>query len=80
MRDNQPRHRQMRKEQRRLERRKASLQGLPAVLIFGKVASGLDLACQRAQQLKVDVQRSGADVPYTDMYLLVEQFRSMQGV
>ncbi len=46
--------------------------------IFGKVASGLDLACQRAQQLKVDLQKSGADVPYTDMYLLVEQFRSMQ--
>ena len=34
MRDNQPKHRQMRKEQRRLDRKKASRQGLPAVLII----------------------------------------------
>ena len=33
VRDNQPKHRQMRKEQRRLARRKASLEGLPSVLI-----------------------------------------------
>jgi len=33
MRDNQPKHRQMRKEQRRLARRKASRGGLPSVLI-----------------------------------------------
>jgi hypothetical protein len=33
MRDNQPKHRQMRKEQRRLVRRKASLEGLPSMLI-----------------------------------------------
>lgn len=33
MRDNQPKHRQMRKEQRRLARQKASREGLPAVLI-----------------------------------------------
>jgi hypothetical protein len=33
MRDNQPKHRQMRKEQRRLARRKASRAGIPSVLI-----------------------------------------------
>jgi len=33
MRDNQPKHRQMRKEQRRLAREKASRAGLPSVLI-----------------------------------------------
>src|SRR5881394_3586037 len=33
MRDNQPKHRQMRKEQRKLARRKAWRQGLPAVLV-----------------------------------------------
>ncbi len=33
MRQNQPKHRQMRKEQRRLQRRRASREGLPAVLI-----------------------------------------------
>ena len=33
MRDNQPKHRQMRKEQRKLARQKGALQGLPAVLI-----------------------------------------------
>lgn len=33
MRDNQPKHRQMRKEQRRLSRRKASLEGLPSILV-----------------------------------------------
>ena len=33
MRDNQPKHRQMRKEQRRLARRKASLEGLPSMLV-----------------------------------------------
>ena len=33
MRDNQPKHRQMRKEQRRLARQKASREGLPAILI-----------------------------------------------
>ncbi len=33
MRDNQPKHRQMRKEQRRLARQKASRGGLPSVLI-----------------------------------------------
>ena len=34
MRDNQPKHRQMRKEQRRLARRKASLEGLPSILVI----------------------------------------------
>lgn len=34
MRDNQPKHRQMRKEQRRLARQKASRGGLPSVLII----------------------------------------------
>jgi len=34
MRDNQPKHRQLRAEQRQLARRKASRAGLPAVLIF----------------------------------------------
>ncbi len=33
MQDNQPKHRQMRKEQRRLARHKASREGLPAVLV-----------------------------------------------
>ncbi len=33
MRDNQPKHRQIRKEQRRLARRKASLEGLPSILV-----------------------------------------------
>ncbi len=33
MRDNQPKHRQMRKEQRRLARQAASREGLPAVLV-----------------------------------------------
>jgi hypothetical protein len=33
MRDNQPKHRQMRKEQRRLARQKASRRGLPAILV-----------------------------------------------
>lgn len=33
MRDNQPKHRQMRKEQRKLARRKGALEGLPSVLI-----------------------------------------------
>ncbi len=33
MRDNQPKHRQMRKEQRRLARQKASRDGLPAILV-----------------------------------------------
>lgn len=33
MRDNQPKHRQMRREQRRLDRRKASRRGLPSLLI-----------------------------------------------
>ena len=33
MRDNQPKHRQMRKEQRRLARQKASREGLPAILV-----------------------------------------------
>jgi RloB-like protein len=34
VRDNQPKHRQMRKEQRRLARQKASREGLPAILII----------------------------------------------
>jgi len=34
VRDNQPKHRQMRKEQRRLVRRRASLAGLPAILVI----------------------------------------------
>ncbi|MGH8211134.1 MAG: RloB family protein [Steroidobacteraceae bacterium] len=46
--------------------------------IFRKVVSGLEFACQRAQQLKVEFQKSGAVVPYTDMHLLVEQFKSMR--
>lgn len=33
MRDNQPKHRQMRKEQRKLARQKASREGLPALLV-----------------------------------------------
>jgi len=46
--------------------------------IFRKVASGLGLACQRAQQLEAELSASGARAPYTDMRLLVEQFRQMQ--
>jgi len=34
VRDNQPKHRQMRKEQRRLARQKASREGLPAILVL----------------------------------------------
>ncbi|MHB1951436.1 MAG: RloB family protein [Acidiferrobacteraceae bacterium] len=33
MRDNQPKHRQMHKERRRLARRRASLEGLPSILV-----------------------------------------------
>lgn len=45
--------------------------------IFRKAAAGLDLACQRVEQLKVELQNSGSAAPDTDMPLLVEQFRRM---
>lgn len=46
--------------------------------IFLKTAVGLDLACERVQQLKSELRTTGAVVPDTDMSLLVEQFRRMQ--
>ena len=46
--------------------------------IFRKSAAGLDLACQRVQQLKADLRTSGGIAPDTDMPMLVEQFRRMQ--
>jgi hypothetical protein len=38
----------------------------------------LDLACQRAQQLKAELSANGGIAPNTDMYLLVDQLRRMQ--
>lgn len=46
--------------------------------IFRKSAAGLDLACQRVQQLKADLRTNGGITPDTDMPMLVEQFRRMQ--
>lgn len=46
--------------------------------VFRKAATGLERACQRAEQLKADLSASGAAAPDTDMRLLVEQFRRMQ--
>jgi RloB-like protein len=46
--------------------------------IFLKTAAGLDLACQRVQQLKAELRTNGAVGPDTDMPLLVEQLQKMQ--
>ena len=46
--------------------------------IFRKTAAGLDMACQRAQQLKAELRANGGIAPDTDMHLLVDQFRQMQ--
>jgi hypothetical protein len=46
--------------------------------IFRKAATGLQRACQRAEQLKTELKANGAATPDTDMHLLVTQFRRMQ--
>jgi hypothetical protein len=46
--------------------------------IFRKTAVGLDLACQRALQLKAELIANGGIAPNTDMHLLVDQLRRMQ--
>jgi RloB-like protein len=46
--------------------------------IFRKTVAGLDLACQRALQLKAELSANGGIAPSTDMHLLVDQLRRMQ--
>jgi hypothetical protein len=46
--------------------------------IFRKTVVGLDLACQRALQLKAELIANGGIAPNTDMHLLVDQLRRMQ--
>ncbi len=74
----------MRKEQRRLVRRKASLEGLPSVLVICEgretepnYVEGLR-DYQRVDQLKAELRANGASAPDIDMPALVEQFRRMQ--
>lgn len=45
--------------------------------IFGKVASGVEIAVERVGQLKRDLEISGSARPNTDMHTLVEQLSSM---
>ena len=46
--------------------------------VFAKVSVGLDAACQNADRLKAELNRTGAQVPDTDMRSLVDQLARMR--
>ena len=46
--------------------------------VFAKVSVGLDVACQNADRLKAELNRTGAQVPDTDMRSLVDQLARMR--